>query len=594
MSENPSAPAVPLLLSQSEEELRGGLTTLFRGLLRVHSVRVPLLYVGPVRREAPIVSAIEQAGGAADGRQVALAPLRAFPRVLDRLSRAEDAEPLWVVWGEEPPESLPSAFQEVVKLGARVFDTRSNPVAVRTQRVTLKESVLTAAEAGKLGFPLLLSVREDVLSLHASEAQLWLEVMRYDVVSLAEVPPLDAASFVFPEGERPALVVRLRAVPEDALRQALSQLAARAADRGVALVLLGVPGAIPAVLSSVAWSAAVACAVHVDLGQEELAPAVHGVRWPALHKLMLGVPEMVAERAALIHVPPDTQPLHLVLQTAEVWSQDGYFLIYTERAFGWIRILDGRVVSASRLGDAPAASVSEVSARVRSMGLWPHARVTFLVEGASHVSGEPVGGGVAMHMVGMDVSRTLEEAGRGEISEGTLAPEIPRLAPHQVAAELVKWGMRASAADLLRDAERASGWSAEDDLLLGYLAVDRDPAEALARMRHAVERLAKDPGGAEWGLQADATLNAMLLDVRLQPANAPSAWAMVQRWVQEAGEDWISTPAHAALLVELAVRARQTEAALHYRNRALASIPAGHPLEAVLGAYTPVLAPAFR
>ncbi|HWK89220.1 MAG TPA: hypothetical protein VNP72_04470, partial [Longimicrobium sp.] len=281
---------------------------------------------------------------------------------------------------------------------------------------------------------------------------------------------------------------------------------------------------------------------------------------------------------------------HMV-RSAASWERSGFLLVYTSGRFGWIGIDGGEGVvrGAWRLGDPASAShdVDAVLARIRAMTLWDGMHALFV---AATKPVPPCGNprGVLVDTVDLDVRRTLEEARDGRVPPGSLAAEVAPVPPSRVARELLWWGQGRFAHELLRAAERASPWGVEEELLLGYLSAERDPREAAARLQHAAHRLAADLGGGRWSQHVDATLAALVLDVRAHPLQAAHAWGVVERWIESQGEDWIGTPRRAAVLYELAARAGELRKAAAFRDLVLRLSRPGDALPAWLARSDPL------
>jgi hypothetical protein len=252
-------------------------------------------------------------------------------------------------------------------------------------------------------------------------------------------------------------------------------------------------------------------------------------------------------------------------------ERSGFLLVFTAERFGWVAVdgTDAVVRGAWRLGDPPApAALESVLARIRAMSLWEGIRALF-VAATDPVPPYARDVAVLVDTVDLDVRRTLEEAAAGRVPPGSLPREVPWVPPSRVARELLWWGQARAARELLQAAERASPWSVDEELLLGYLSAERDPREAAARLQHAAHRLSDDFAGGRWSQHVDATLAALLLDVRAHPGRARHAWDVVDRWIESQGEGWVATPRRAAVVFELAARAGELGQAARFRDAVL-------------------------
>lgn len=565
-----------MLLTPHEEELSAAVSSLIAGLLAATAVRPDVLYVGPITRrevvERAAIAATRQAGrtlAAADEAEeasgaVVLAEAAEIPLFLERRVEGQ----LWVVWGDREPEALPAAFRTRVEERGYLFDVRSNPVGTG-HRSDLRSVLRAAAQTGASGFPVLVSTSRDTVAMTAAEVQLRLRTERFFPVQIVDALPSTVEVFTFADGPHPALVACVEEPAREAVLERIVALQRRARDRGAGLVVVAPPETVHALEEFPAWSRTAGAAPHARTARPEVPEAIARAPWPPIEELILGAPGGGRLQDPTFYVPPGGKSFDEVLQMAESMRQPGYFLLYHSRGFGWVAVDDDYVTGAARLGDADRGDgAGEVSARIRQMVLWPELRVVFVPGGTPR---EALSAAVRlpMGMVGTDVSRTLDESRAGTVAAGSLAAEPDPVPPGRVARELVHWGVPRLAVDLLHDTERASGWGVEEELLLGHLVLERDPEEALARLKHAVVRLGQEDDGARWEVQVAATLNALLLEARSRPSYALAAWAHVSRWLASAGEHWVEGPRHAAILFELAARAGDADAADRFRVQVL-------------------------
>jgi hypothetical protein len=89
-------------------------------------------------------------------------------------------------------------------------------------------------------------------------------------------------------------------------------------------------------------------------------------------------------------------------------------------------------------------------------------------------------------------------------------------------------------------------------------------------------------GEGRTAVQIDATLSAFLLDLRDRRVHPAAVWTLMEQWLESAGDGWVSTSRHAAILHEFAVRAGQAASATRFRVRAFELAAPGDPLPALL------------
>jgi hypothetical protein len=564
--------APPALLSPAEEEIRVVLRALFGRLLAMDAERYSPLYVGPLRRAEPVRRALEDAaeshGIAVAGAEalwdgapagaVGLVPLRAAAQVLQDTSRRR-----WVIVGDADPDRLPPELLARLDEVGLIYDTRQIPAPPASR------PPLGAALAERAAIPgawvLRVAAEPDAVPVVAAEAAVRLRVLGYAAGGVWEVPagrePVDAP---FPSAARPALVAHVDA-PLSADRWAALTRGAR--SQGAALVVVGAPAAV----GDEGTPAGVGAAPLVRATPAPVPESVRRASWPPAREVLTGAPESGAERELISRVDARDGALGPIVRSAASWERSGFLLVFTAERFGWIAVDggDGVVRGARRLGDPPEApDVETTLARVRAIALWAGIRALF-VAATDPVPPLPGGVAVLVDTVDLDVRRTLEEAAAGRVPPGSLAAEVPPAAPSRVARELLWWGQLRAAHELLQAAERASPWGVEEELLLGYLSAERDPRDAAARLQHAAHRLTDDLGGGRWSQHVDATLAALLLEVRAHPARARHAWGVVERWIESQGEAWVGTARRAAVLYELAARAGEIREAARFRDAVL-------------------------
>ncbi|HEX2188268.1 MAG TPA: hypothetical protein VHG51_05185 [Longimicrobiaceae bacterium] len=566
------APAPPALLSPAEEEIRVVLRALFGRLLAMDAERYSPLYVGPLRRAEPVRRALEEAAeshgltvagaealwdGAPPGA-VGLVPLRAAAQVL-----RDGAGRRWVMVGDVDPDRLPPELLARLDEVGLIYDTRQVP-APPASPPPLGAALAEQVAAGG-AWVLRVAAETEAVPVVAAEAAVRLRVLGYATGAVWEVPPGPAPGDApFPSAARPALVAHLGA-PLPA--PAWAALVRRTRDLGAALVVVGAPQAVGAAEGDAGGEAA----PLVRATPEPVPEAVRRASWPPAREVLTGAPESGAERELISQVDARDRALGTIVRSAASWERTGFLLVFTPERFGWIAVDGGEGVvrGAWRLGDPrDAADLETTLARVRAIGLWAGIRALF-VAATDPVPAQPRGVAALVDTVDLDVRRTLEEAEAGRVPPGSLPAEVPPVPPSRVARELLWWGQARSAHELLQAAERASPWGVDEELLLGYLSAERDPREAAARLQHAAHRLSDDLGGGRWSQHVDATLAALLLEVRAHPARARQAWGVVERWIESQGEAWVGTPRRAAVVFELAARAGEIREAARFRDAVL-------------------------
>jgi hypothetical protein len=563
----------PALLSPAEEEIRVVLRALFGRLLEMDAERYSPLYVGPLRRAEPVRRALQDAAesqgitvAGAEARwdgappdAVGLVPLRAAAQVLQDTSRRR-----WVIVGDVDPDRLPPELLARLDEVGLIYDTRQIPPPPASRPPLGAALAERAAAPG--AWVLRVAAEPEAVPVVAAEAAVRLRVLGYAAGAVWEVPagPHHSGDAPFPSAPRPALVAHL-STPLAPDRWAA--LPRRARERGAALVVVGTSAAVgdegaPAGLES---------APLVRATPAPVPEAVRRASWPPAREVLTGAPVSGAERELISRVDARDGALGPIVRSAASWERAGFLLVFTAERFGWIAVDggDGVVRGAWRLGDPPQAEDLETTlARVRAIGLWAGIRALF-VTATDPVPPQAGGVAVLVDTVDLDVRRTLEEAAAGRVPPGSLAAELPPATPSRVARELLWWGQPRAAHELLQTAERASPWGVDEELLLGYLSAERDPREAAARLQHAAHRLSDDLGGGRWSQHVDATLAALLLEVRAHPARARHAWGVVERWIESQGEAWVGTARRAAVVYELAARAGEIREAARFRDAVL-------------------------
>ncbi|MBB4636008.1 hypothetical protein [Longimicrobium terrae] len=524
------------------------------------------LYVGPLRRAEPVRRALADAAselgiGVADGQAVldgapaeavGLVPLRAASWMLQQTIRRR-----WVVVGDVDPDRLPAAFLARLDEAGLIYDTRQLPAP--PSRASAMASALAARAAMEGAWVMVMEADGDRAPVVAAEAAVRLRVLGYTVGAVWKAGRGGMEGAPIPAGPRPGLVAHL----DDTDVDAVSGLAARARAAGASLVLVGAP----AVTAEIAAARQIGAGDVVRTSREAVPDAVRQASWPAARDMLTGAPTRGPERELISLVDADGRDLSHIVRAAASWERAGFLLVFTHERFGWIALdgAEGRVGGAWRLGDAEDQAPGTVLARIRAMSLWAGIRALFVSSDPPRPPGAWAAD-VLVDTVDLDIRRTLDEVRHQRVPPGQVPLPASEVRPSRVAEELLAWGQPRFAHELLRAAERASAWSVEEELLFGYLSVEHDPREAAGRLRHAAGRLSDDLAGDRWSRHVDATLAALLLDVRAHGAQAEYAWGVVERWIESQGEDWTRTPRRAGVLYELAARAGETHAARRFRD----------------------------
>lgn len=546
------------------------------------------IYVGPVEREDAVRRAVEESA-ARHGRRVADAGRSSPGDVV--LSSVEDlvaaparfpGSPPWIVWGREAAERLPRGFRMALERGGLVVDPRENASACILTFPELARALANAATGDPEScFPLLVSAAQDATAEVAGEVQLRLESLGFDPVVLTECGEGAFREMPVADRRRPALVVRIDTDPSSERTADLVALGIRMRDQGAGLVMVGDARRLREIAEDGEWLRGLGSPRLVSTAAQDPAEAVVRAHWPPLRDLLVGAPAQAAEMAPVFEAPLRTRPLHEVLQVADAWRNDGFFLLFEPHRLGWISLSGDHVSGAARLGDPDGGSAPpEVSARVREMATWREGRAVLVSEGRPRERWTR-GVRIPVAMVGLDVRRTLDELALGGAGSTALAPSPPLLPTHRVARELLRWGLPLEADRLLRAAERSGGCGVDEELLLAHLEVERNPPEAAARLHRMVMRMVGE-GEGRTAVQIDATLSAFLLDLRDRRVHPAAVWTLMEQWLESAGDGWVSTSRHAAILHEFAVRAGQAASATRFRVRAFELAAPGDPLPALL------------
>lgn len=576
----PPRPAATLI-SLADAEARAPLSALFRALAEDPGSLYPLVYVGPiprgdlVRRE--LESACRERGlrlgapGEEPAADVALASAHELDGGLDARQM--------VVWGDVPFHALPAEAARALA-GALPFDPADYADLAATGWSLASVLARAASAPGRVVNPVIVEGHPDTLGVLAAEARMRLGVRGVhpvEVISATELVRGDPAAGV---GEGGAVVVRAGVLGDPAQRAALVEALAGWCARGVQVVVVGERATRESLLAERGWKRVASRAAFVMAADELGFDEDDAHAWPALADLLPGHPALPPEVEAPAF-PLRAFNLRDVLEIADARRESGTILVYAADRLGWIVVADGTAVDAARLGDPAGAAPAELlSARVHEMGTWDDGTVV-VVSGASAPAA-----GVGLSTLAYDLTRLADEraAGRAAALDPRVTGRAP-LAPHRVASALIARGLVRPALVLLRAAEEGPGWGAEDDFLLAMLLATDDPQGASLRLRRAIFRLAAAPGDPATGaLQRDATLAALLLEVRGRQMRPAAAWETVERWLEGGGAGWVDSERRAAVVAELALRAGRGESAAYFLQGVAHFAGPDHPLVRTLGA----------
>ena len=269
--------------------------------------------------------------------------------------------------------------------------------------------------------------------------------------------------------------------------------------------------------------------------------------FPALSDLIVGVKSTVLSES-VVQFDLSAVSLPEILQSAEGWAKSGRLVIFAADRAGYVELGSGRISDARIFGGAGTtqAEEAEVYRIVGTLASWTDAAGVF-VPGAAEA-------------VGVPISRVVMALAHA--SQGCALIPFPRLRPHEVAELLLQDGLSDVARAYLERAEIAAGWGPEEDLLLGGLSLAREPESASARLRQGALRAftERGPDGGV-SLFVDGMLNALLVEVRGGLTIPSVAWSIVEGWLRDAGTSWATSARHAAIWMELALRAGVFDAA---------------------------------
>jgi hypothetical protein len=583
-----AAPSRATLISLADAEARAPLAALFRALAGAPGALYPLVYVGPLPRGELVRCELESAcrerglrlGGPREEADVALASLTDF--VAGGFAARQT-----VVWGALPFHAIPPPAARAL-MGALPFDPADYADLTATGWSLASVLARAASAPGRAVNPVIVEGHPDTLGVLAAEARMRLGVRGVypvEVVSASDLVRGDPAAGV---GEGGAVVVRAGLLADPAQRSALVEALAAWSARGVQAVVVGERATRESLLADRGWKQVAARAALVMAADELGVDDEDDAAWPALGDLLPGHPALPPEVEAPTF-PLRAFTLRDVLEIADARRESGTILVYAADRLGWIEVADGAAVDAARLGDPEGAAPGGLlSARVQEMGTWDDGTVVV-------VSGSMLPrAGVGLSTLAYDLTRLADEraTGRAPALDPRVTGRAP-LPPHRVANALIARGLVRPALTLLRAVEEGPGWGAEDDVLLAMLLATDDPQGATLRLRRAIFRLAAAPNDPSTGaLQRDATLAALLLEVRGRQMRPAAAWETVERWLDAAGAAWVDSERRAAVVAELALRAGCAESAAYFLQGVAHYAGPDHPLVRTLAVHASPAPPA--
>lgn len=549
MSVRPGPALIPL--SPAEEEDRLVLRALVRALGRGPGL-YPVIYVGPLIRGGLLEAEAATMGGL---RILSVAEAMEDARA-DRLPAPTRGA--WLVHGTVEGAELPGEVRSWVERHGLMFDPRAFRGSLPPGGTPLRSALAS-------GRPVFALSPLEMHGLVAAEARLRLEIEGcWPVHAFApgEVPERSTYSRFEPGG---GVVLR----PGNQKWSDLADALAALVRTGVRLVVVLDIDGVDAFGDGTGWRSLQERGVVVRLSDEREDSPEDEDGWPPVEELLLGAPEWGPIVTHPLSFPLETLPLGELLQMVAVWGRDGALVLFNEERIGWVEVVGGEVRRAEREGDSrEVVSVELAAARVRAMAAWRTGTVVFVPSRGE--SSRRIDEPLSLDRLVFELARLTDEARSGSVGGEFRPPPVPRLPAHAVAAILLRRGLLGPAAELLGRVVATAYATAEDELLLGLILAASEPQEAVACLRRGVVRLAAegstDPERCL--LQVDATLNALLLEVRHRLVRPEAAWGVVERWLASAGDDWISTGRHAAILHELAARAGRDLDARRFLRRA--------------------------
>lgn len=568
------------------EQLRFALSPMCATLAAAPGTLYGIVYVGPLPGPDVLRDALQHAVAgtatrlsdwdgtrAREGTPVLLLCGQADALEASRWCAAREGVQL-VVWGETPVEDLPREVRDLANgPDALVFDPRAHTGPSAEGGVIGSAVQRLVTDPRGPGNPLVLLSQERALPVVRDLAHLHLDTVGFS--------PADAkATGVGLDLQKGGAAVVLASTEAEA--GTLADLACRCRSAGVPLVLVASQATWEHIRGDFTWSADAGEGVVVRLTGLVEPPPAADVAWPPLAAVWIGAPAASDPQDALV-LPRGTTLLE-ALAYLEVrgrpgrvaaWAADRAAVVHVD-----VRTAGAAVVGVLVAGRSPAPDRAATLAQLDEIRGWPELQVAVLAAPGPTLAGEIE---ETVQRIGFYFAR-LDDERRG----GAATPARPSApGPHAAALVLIELGLGAAARRLLQEAEGASQWAVEEELLLAFLTAEVAPGEAISRLRHAALHLSTHGGRADaWVLQTDTTLNALLLMVRTGSAGAAEAWVTVEGWVRDAGTDWVSSPRQAAVLFELAARAGEARQARTFarlfREMANPDDPLAMALEPVL------------
>jgi hypothetical protein len=511
------------------------------------------VYVGPV----PVGGSLRELVGAAaarNGLEVVESP-RTAGVWLAGIEEAEAALATgmtprpgvqWVVWSAAAPSALPDRLAGWLGATGLAID----PLAGAADRVggwsmqPLVQEVVGAPRDGRARFVVVIGENHDLGSL-AAELQLHLELELEELVWRGAVDGWSPGD----ESGRVRVLVVSRGTDLDALCQRLSTVQGGSGPWGLVLDSITADR-----LRRVAgWEGLSARCTWLRRNTEGL--RVEEDVFPPVCELLVATPTPDAPDG-IAQFDLDAVSLPEILQSAEGWARSGTLVIFALDRAAYVRIGRGRVGAAGFYGSDHVASLDEPDVHdvLCSVSSWSGAVGVFVPGAGAEGRGVPIGRLV------MSVAHAKSRSGA--------FPTPPRLRPHEVAKALLAWGLMDTATAFLRRAELASPWGPEEDVLLGSISAVNEPEAGSARLRHGAMRAFSErgpEGGTE--LYVNGMLNALLVEVRGGQTLPAVAWAIVGGWLRDVGAAWATTARHAAIWMELALRAGARDSAVAAQDR---------------------------
>lgn len=559
---------MPPTTHASEEALRRALVPLCEAVAAVPGRLYPVIYVGPLTEPGVLAASMREATRG-EGRAVVEWPERAAGSVVlcraDELEGArewlgESADAQLLVWGDAAPEDLSGVG--VVDLSVDIHEALGSPAGVGWLATAIDRMV--EQRPGPAG-PLAVLARAEDLRVVADEVGLHLLTRGWTAAEM------DLGALAPPQPERAAIAI----VRSPAQVSAAADLAEACRREGAPLVLVVEDDAWESVAACPHWPEVVRPAT-VLTAAGALPGALSQVRWPAATSLWANASDLGPVRSAeALLLPPGTSLLE-ALGHVEVRARSARLVAWTERHVAAIEVEVGgpcaAVVGVRPWGSAPPVGCEDVLTGLGMIRRWPALLLGIVGDPPVPVAGVRE----SVQRIGFRFARLDDE---GQSGGPSLERELPSW---QVASALVSLGLPASAQALLSRVEREGGAGAEEAMLLAYLLADRHPTDAAALLRAAGERLALSERTDARVLQADAAALGLLLMVRERIVAPAEAWASVDQWLSRSRTEWLENARRAALLLELAARAGQMEAARRFARTFQRVADPSDPLRGVI------------